>query len=210
MRTLPLMKKRILYDSSPILYEQPVTMETLQNDWTIHHSEWRVEDGWLKGKNSGNWPGMAIIKKNFPGNVIVGFYAATIPPSTHDINVMWNGEWITGEDKRGVAYVAGLQGWWTGKVGIEKSPDYKFMTGTALFKFVPGKVYHIEAGSIDGHCFIFADGHLLLETMDPDPIDNMKYSKIGFEAYASIIRIRNITIRQIHWEPVDMKYDPEF
>jgi hypothetical protein len=53
---------------------------------------------------------MAIMKRNFPGNVIVGFDASTILPSTHDINVMWNGEWLIGEDHRGVAYVAGLQG----------------------------------------------------------------------------------------------------
>ncbi len=56
------------------------------------------------------------------------------------------------------------------------------MVGTPLFPFVPGKIYKIQAGSIDGHCFIFADGKLLLEAMDPDPIDNSRYTKIGFEA----------------------------
>jgi hypothetical protein len=84
------------------------------------------------------------------------------------------------------------------------------MIGTPLFKFEPGKVCHIEAGSIDGHCFIFADGNLLLETMDSEPIDDQKHTKVGFEAYTSAIRIKNITIRQVYWEPVDMKYNPEF
>jgi len=121
-----------------------------------------------------------------------------------------NGEWLNKEDHRGLAYVAGLQGWWTGKVGIEKSDQYKFMVGTPLLHFVPGKLYKIQAGSIDGHCFIFADGQLLLEAMDPDPIDHQKYTKVGFEAYCSKIRIKNIIIRQIHWEAVDMKYEPEF
>jgi hypothetical protein len=79
-----------------------------------------------------------------------------------------------------------------------------------LFSFVPGKLYKIKAGSIEGHCFIFADDQLLLEAMDPDPIDNRKYTKIGFEAYCSRIRIRNIVIRQIHWEEAGMKYEPEF
>ncbi len=210
MRTLPLMKKQIFFDASPVLFDQPLSTESLQKDWSIHHSEWKVEDGWLKGKNPGNWPGMAIMKKHFPGNVLVGFDAATILPSTHDINVMWNGEWLEDKDQRGIAYVAGLQGWWTGKVGIEKSPDYKFMPGTSLFRFLPGKVYHIEAGSIDGHCFIFADSKLLLETMDPDPIDNQKHTMVGFEAYASNIQIKNITVKQISWEPVNMNYEPEF
>jgi len=46
--------------------------------------------------------------------------------------------------------------------------------------------------------------------MDPDPIDNQKYTKVGLEAYCSKIKIRNIKIRQIHWEAVEMKYEPDF
>lgn len=208
--TLLLMKKKILLNKSKILYDQPVTRKSLTEDWTIHHSEWEIKEDWLVGSNRRNWPGMAILKKDFPGNVLVEFEAQTMLPSSHDINVMWNGEWLDDEDHRGLAYVAGLQGWWTGKVGIEKSDQYKFMVGTPLLHFIPGKLYKIQAGSINGHCFIFADGQLLLEAMDPDPIDNQKYTKIGFEAYCSKIRIKNIVIRQIHWEAVEMKYEPEF
>jgi len=210
MNTIELMRKRILLDSSMVLYDKPLSSVDFSNDWTIHHGKWALKDGWLEGENNGNWPGMAILKQDFPGNVLVEFEAQTILPSTHDINVMWNGEWLSETDKRGTAYVAGLQGWWRGKVGIEKSDEYKFMVGTALFNFEPGKIYKIQAGSIDGHCFILADGKLLLEAMDPDPIDNQKYTKVGFEAYCSKIRIRNITIRQIHWVPLEMKYEPEF
>jgi len=206
MNVLNLMKKRILLDSSRILFDEKITPESFAQHWSVHHSEWKVDNGWLVGNNPGNWPGMAILNQEFPGNVLVEFDASTILPSTHDINVMWNGEWLEDTDQRGMAYVAGLQGWWTGKVGIEKSPEYTFMTGTPLFGFEPGKVYHIIAGSIDGHCFIFADSKLLLETMDPDPIDNRKYTHVGFEAYASAIRVGNIRVRQIRWEPVDMKY----
>jgi hypothetical protein len=210
INVIKLMKKRILLNSSKVLYDKPITAEDFSQFWTVHHSNWEVKDGWLVGENPGNWPGMAILKQDFPGNVLVEFEAQTILPSQHDINVMWNGEWLTDPDKRGIAYVAGLEGWWTGKVGIEKSNDYKFMVGTPLFDFSPGKIYKIQAGSIDGHCFIFADEKLLLEAMDPDPIDNQKFTKIGFEAYCSKIRIRNIRIRQIYWEPVEMKYEPEF
>lgn len=194
-----------------MLYDKPLDAEEFATNWTIHHSEWHVEDSWLIGENRGNWPGMAILKQDFPGNVLVEFEAQTILPSSHDINVMWNGEWLVAEtDQRGIAYVAGLQGWWTGKVGIEKSNDYKFMVGTPMLNFIPGKIYKIQAGSIDGHCFILANGKLLLEAMDPNPIDNQKYTKVGFEAYCSRIKIHNIVIRQIYWEPVEMKYDPEF
>lgn len=210
MNTILLMKKRILLDSSKILYGKPVSEKSFREEWTIHHSKWEVKDGWLEGENPGNWPGMTVLKQDFPGNVLVEFEAQTILPSSHDINVMWNGEWLPKTDQRGLAYVAGLQGWWTGKVGIEKSNEYKFMLGTPLYNFEPGKIYKIQAGSIDGHCFILADGKLLLEGMDPNPIDNQKYTKVGFEAYCSKIRIRNIVIRQISWEAVDMKYEVDF
>ncbi len=153
---------------------------------------------------------MVVLNQDFPGNVLVEFEASTVAPSSHDINVMWNGEWLDSIDQRGVAYVAGLQGWWRGKVGIEKSPDYKFMVGTPLLDFQPGKLYHIMAGSIDGHCFIFANGQLLLEAMDPNPIDHQKYTQVGLEAYCSHIKVRNFKVRQIQWKAVDMKYEPEF
>lgn len=210
MDTLELMRKEIILSSCPILFEDEITSESLAKNWTTHHSEWWLEDGWLHGKNPGNHPGMVILNKDFPGNVLVEFEAKTVEPSTHDINVMWNGEWLDSIDQRGVAYVAGLQGWWKGKVGIEKSPDYKFMVGTPLLDFQPGKLYHIMAGSIDGHCFIFANGKLLLEAMDPHPIDHQKYTKVGLEAYSSYIKVRNFKIRQIKWKPVDLKYEPEF
>ena len=210
METLELMRKEIILSSCPVLFEDEITPESLELDWTIHHSEWWVEDGWLHGKNPGNHPGMVILNKDFPGNVLVEFEASTVAPSTHDINVMWNGEWLDSIDQRGVAYVAGLQGWWRGKVGIEKSPDYQFMVGTPLLDFQPGKLYHIIAGSIDGHCFIFANGQLLLEAMDPDPIDHQKYTQVGLEAYCSHIKVRNFKIRQVNWKAVDMKYEPEF
>jgi hypothetical protein len=84
------------------------------------------------------------------------------------------------------------------------------MCGTPLLNFEPQKTYKILGGSIDGHCFIFADGKLLLEAMDPQPIDNQKYTKIGFEAYTSHIQIKNVVVRQISWIENIRKYEPEF
>ncbi len=205
-----LMKKKILLDESEVVFSRASFSQEDLSLFDFHHSEWNIENGWLEGRNPGNHPGMAILKQEFKGNMLVEFEAQTISPSTHDINVMWNGEWIDSLDQRGTAYVAGLEGWWTGKVGIEKSPEYRFMLGTPLFDFQPGKIYKIQAGSIDGHCFILADGELLLEGMDPDPIDHQKYTKVGFEAYSSHIRVRNVIIRRIKWESVDLRYDPEF
>jgi len=169
-----------------------------------------LENGWLTGKNPENCPGMIVSKRDFFGNVMVDFEARTVLPSTHDIDVMWNGSWDETKNERGIAYVAGLEGWWVGKIGLEKSPDYLLNAATPLFDFEPGKIYRIQAGSVDGHCFICVDGKLLLEMTDTQPIDNQKNGKIGFEAYCSFIQIRNIKVKSICWSELVLNYSKEF
>ena len=93
---------------------------------------------------------------------------------------------------------------------LEKSPDYLLNATTPLFDFEPGKIYRIQAGSVDGHCFICVDGKLLLEMTDTQPIDNQKNGKIGFEAYCSFIQIRNIKVKSICWSELVLNYSKEF
>lgn len=207
---LPIIGKAIDLAHSPLLYDEEVTPAMFVRDWAVKSGEWFVEDGWICGRNPLNSPGMIVSRADFRGNVLVDFEARTVLPSTHDIDFMWNGSWDEVENRRDVAYVFGLAGWWEGKVGFEKSPDYKLVAGTPLFDFEPGRTYHLQGGSIDGHCFLFVDGRLLLEVTDPDPIDNQRYAKVGFEAYASSIQIRNIQVRQLVWEPRTQHYSPEF
>ena len=207
---LYIMRKAIDVENSKILFDQPFDKGKLLDDWKIYGGEWWVEGEWLTGKNPENVPGMVILKEDFPGEILVDFEARTVLPSTHDIDFMWNGSWDEENNQRGIAYVGGIQGWWQGKVGIEKSPDYKLTACTPLFDFQPGRIYRIQGGSINGHCFVFIDGKLAIEVTDPDPIDTQKYAKVGFEAYCSHIQIRNLKIRQIKWEDVDMYYTPEF
>jgi len=205
-----IMRKQIHLDRSELLCSATITPDSLRTDWRIYGGAWNVEDGWLTGKNPDNCPGMIIHRDDFPGNVMVDFEARTVLPCTHDIDFMWNGSWDEATDQRGLAYVGGLEGWWGGKVGIEKSPEYKLNALTPLFSFEPGRSYTIQGGSIDGHCFVFVDGRLAIELTDPDPIDSSRYAKIGFEAYCSHIQIRNIKIWRLAWEPVDASYIPEF
>lgn len=207
---LRIMRKLIDIDKSPILYTETFSSGGLNERWRVYGGEWKIEDGWLTGKNPENAPGMIICRDDFPGNVLLDFEARTVLPSTHDIDVMWNGCWDEVKNDRGTAYVAGVEGWWNGKVGIEKSPDYKLTVCTPLFDFTPGQTYRIQAGSIDGHCFIFIDGMLALEVTDPDPIDSQKFAKIGLEAYCSHVQIRNLQVRQISWVKAEQSYDVEF
>ncbi len=63
MDTLELMRKEIILSSCPVLFDEEITAESLAKNWTSHHSEWWLEDGWLHGKNPGNHPGMLILNK---------------------------------------------------------------------------------------------------------------------------------------------------
>jgi len=210
MSDLLIMKKRIRVDRSPILFREPFGPESLQTDWQVRGGQWRIDGEWLHGSNPQNAPGMVTSRVSYFGNVLLDFEARTVPPSTHDIDCMWNGSWDEKTNTRDVAYVAGLQGWWEGKVGFEKSPEYRLNVATPLLPFEPGRIYHIQVGSIDGHVFVFVDGRLILEVTDPDPIDTSRYGLIGFEAYASMIQVRRVVVRQIVWEDRPLSYAPEF
>jgi len=210
MTSLRIMGKEILLDDCPVLYDRPFTDDSFTADWQVRGGEWWVEDGWLTGRNPENSAGMLISRANFFGNVLLEFDARTVLPSTHDIDCMWNGSWNEETNARGVAYISGVEGWWEGKVGFERSPEYKLNVATQLFSFQPGRTYRIQTGSIDGHLFIFIDGCLALELTDPDPIDATRYGLIGFEAYASHMQIRRLIIRQIAWRQRQLSYAPEF
>ncbi len=205
-----LLHKELIPEKSEILYHEEFTDNVLKRDFEIRGGKWRTGDGWLIGENPDNCPGMVISKRNFTGNVMLDFKAATIPPCTHDINVMWNGSWNEEKNTRDVAYVAGIQGWWHGKVGFEKSPDYRLNVATQIFDFQPGKIYRVQAGSIDGHIFVIIDGKLVLEVTDPDPIDTGKYGRVGFEAYCSKLKFTDFYVKRPYWEAVSEKYQPEF
>lgn len=210
MDMIKLMGKRIDPDNMEILYDVPFTEETVARDFEIRDGNWYVEDGWLIGENRKNSAAMAISKESFYGPVCLDFYAKILEPCTHDINCMWSGSWDEETNTRALAYVAGIGGWWDGKIGFEKSPQYKLCGGTKLFQFDPGHTYHMQCGSIGGHIFIIVDGQLAVEMMDPDPIDQSKFGRIGFEAFCTRAAYRDVKVRRASYIGVKENYDPEF
>lgn len=205
-----LLKKELDLEGCETLYHRAFSEQMLREDFEVRAGRWWVEDGWLVGQNRDNFAAMIISKADYFGNVMLDFKACTVLPCTHDINVMWNGGWNEQTNTRDIAYVAGLQGWWHGKVGIEKSPEYKLNAANPLFAFTPGQVYHVQTGSIDGHVFVIIDGVLVLELTDPDPIDNTKYGRVGFEAYCSYLKFTDFSIKRVAYREVEETYQPEF
>ena len=208
---IQLMRKRIFPEEMEILYDRPFTPESLAEDFEIKGGEWYVdEDGWLIGANRENSAAMVMSKAEYFGDVLVEFDAATVLPATRDINVTWHGSWDDEKNRRDVAYVAGIEGWYQGLVGFEKSPKYDLLVQPKLFPFEPGRVYHMTVGNIGNDLFIAIDGVLALEIHDPDPIDIMKYGRIGFEAYCTKVKYRDVKVRRVTYIDVAKPYDPEF
>ncbi len=197
--------------NSELMFEQTLFDEALfEENFVVKSGSWSVEDGWVVGKNPDMCPGMIVSKKDFFGNIMVEITAKMVAPSTHDINVMINGEWDEEKDCRGNAYVAGLEAFWHGNVGFEKSPEYKLVAATPLYAFDPETEHNFKMGNIDGKIFVLVDDQLCLEIADPDPLDVNKYGKIGFEAYSSWWKFRGLKVYKLKYEKIQEYYNREF
>ena len=209
---IQLIRHRLYPENMEILYRKELfTPEVLAEDFEIKGGKWYTDsDGWLIGENRENYAAMIMSRGEYFGDVLVEFDASTVLPATRDINVTWHGEWDEEKNARGIAYVAGIEGWWQGMVGFEKSPVSDYFINTKLFSFEPGCTYHMTAGNIGSDIFIAIDDVLALEIRDPQPIDYMKYGRIGFEAYCTKVRYRNLTVRRAEAVECFKPYDPEF
>lgn len=206
---LCLVSKEIDVNGSSILFDEQVTSQNLESLFELHNSEWHIEKGWLTGRNTDESGGMAFLKQDFPGNIMLEFEGRSVLPSTHDVNFMWHTEWSDELNSCGNGYIGSICGWWTAKAGIEKSPGYKLRATTSTFNFKPGRKYKILAGSINETSFLFIDGKLIIELDDPDPVDNQKFTKVALSTFSSCAQFRNIIIRKISWRALEMKYNKE-
>ncbi|MEA4889142.1 MAG: hypothetical protein VB070_06735 [Clostridiaceae bacterium] len=208
---LDIMGKRILANQSQILYDRPFSRESLNEDWAVADGEWWIEDGWLTGRIYENRGGFIYTKNNYAGDIMLDFYGRTVPPCNNDLNFTWHSQgWDKCQNDAGIGYIAGLNGWWTGKTGIEKYPECKIQATTSIQKFEAGRSYHIQAGSVQGQCFIFVDGRLAIELKDPSPIDSVEYGKVGFGTYCSYIQVRDFKLFRPATEDVSLEYTAHF
>ena len=199
-----------LKNSEVIFEKESFCRKCFDEIFEVKCGEWTVEDGWAVGKNHKMSPGMIVSRDNFFGDVMVEITAKMVAPSTHDINVMINGEWDEEKNERGLAYVAGVEAFWHGNVGFEKSPEYKLTAATPLFKFDPEAEHNFKMGNADGKIFVLVDDELCLEITDPDPLDTSKYGKIGFEAYSSWWKFKGLKVYKLKYEKIEEYYNPEF
>ena len=208
---LQLMKKRLYPENMEVLLEcGDFTEEFVKENFEIKGGNWYVEDGWLIGENRNCSADMIITKASFPRDVLVEFDAATVLPASRDINVTIHLGWDELNDCRGVGYVFGLEGFWEGYIGFERSPDYKFVALTDLLDFKPGQVYHITVGNINNCFFLFIDGRLAFQISDPTPYDLEKFGRVGFEAFCTRVKHKNLSVKRLEWVDDWKTYQPQF
>ena len=198
-------------DQSEVVRRDDFSMDTLAaGAWLrVGDATWEIRNGALEGK----WDcagqekhGQLFTQETFTGDLLLEFDAATVPPSDHDIIWWWKTVLNPDRTHWESGYLGGLAGWYTGKAGIEKAPDFKLVALTALADFTPGRLYRIQSGSIGAQHFMFVDGKLVLELFDPQPPAPNTPARIGFGVYQSQIQIRNLTVSRIHAEKITETY----
>ena len=148
-------------------------------------------------------------KESFTKDVMFSFIIGAVPPATRDLNAVFCANWDDTTDYLGDSYVCGLNGWYEHKSGIERNIGYgsNLYSTTSLYRYEPGTEVRMTAGSIEGHTFMVVDDVLISELIDPMPITG---GHVGFSAYCTKLKIKDIEIREIYWEEFIQKYEPEF
>ena len=206
MNEISLLGKKIYMDKSPLLLKYSPD-EDWQKYWQVMAGDWRMENGWLIGTENGNKGGILFSRESFDKNVMLSFTAATVLPATRDVNAVYCAHWDEKTDYLADSYVCGLNGWYDGKSGIERNLTSNLYSTTSLYQYIPGTEVRMTAGAMDGHNFMVVDGKLVTELIDPSPI---KGGHVGFSPYCTILKIKDIEIREIYWEKQKQHYDPEF
>ena len=206
MKDIKLAGKKVLFEKSPILFSYNPD-ENWKDYFDIKSGIWYYENGAIIGEENTNKGGILFTKEFFEKDVRLCFTVSTVLPATRDLNAVWAAHWDDKTDYLGESYVCGLNGWWENKAGIERNLGNGLFTGTTLFKYTPGTEVRMVCGSINGHCFMVVDDVIVSEVMDPNPISG---GHVGFSAYCTKLRIKDIEVREICWEKFRQTYEPEF
>lgn len=198
---------RVVPEESEILLEDPFTEKSLAENWEITGGEWKAENGVLTGVNHENGGALIYSRRQFPGDVMLDFYGAMVPPCRNDLNFCWRSRgWDTAKNDADIGYIAGIGGWWTGRTGVERYPDCAIFALSGSLSPEAGREYHIQAGMIGPMCFVAVDGVVVLEMRDPDPIADPDCNRVGLGTYCSRIRFRALRVARPKWTLENLSY----
>ncbi len=200
-----LLGKKIIVDNCEVVFEYRGE-QNWQDYFDVKSGNWRYEDGALIGKELENKGGILYTKKEFPYDIMMTFKVSTVLPATRDLNAVWCSHWDNNTDYLGNSYVCGLNGWYDGLSGIERSGEYGFYTSTSLYRYIPGTTVEMTCGSINGHCFMLVNDELITELFDNHPLVG---GYAGFSPYCTELKIKDVVIRKINYLSRHQIYEPE-
>lgn len=201
--------KKVLLDKSPIVMSYQPGDDWLEH-WEPKTGEWRCEDGYFIGAERQSTAALLISKREFSDSMMLSFTVQAVPPATRDLNAFYFAKWNDERNFLGESYVCGLNGWYEHRSGIERDEQdgsVTLYTSTALYKYKTGDFVRIDVGCIKGHSFMMVDGEMVTELQDPNPIGP---GKVGFSAYCTMLKIKDIEVRELYWEDFPQSYEPEF
>lgn len=202
-----LLGKKILVDASPVVLSYNPD-ENWREVWDDKGGSWSCKDGWLVGSEPDNKGGILLSKKRFDKDVMMSFTVASVMPATRDLNAVYCTTWDDEINYLKKSYISGLNGWYEGKSGIERFPEDELRALTPLYHYEPGTEVRMTVGAIEGHNFLLVDGVLIQELIDNmDPIVG---GHVGFSPYSTMLKIKDIEVREIYWEERGQSYLPEF
>ncbi len=207
MKEIRLCGKIIYLDECPVLMDYKPE-ENYLDKWMIMKGDWEYKDGWLIGTNPGNYGGILYSRERFDCDVIFSFTAKTVLPATRDVNAVFCSNWNEEKNYLGKTYIVGLNGWYEHKSGIEREAESGGLFSlTNAYQYTPGAEVRITTGSVNGHCFLFADGVFVTELNDPNYISG---GHVGFSPYSTKLAVKDIEVRRAVWHPFRQTYEPEF
>lgn len=206
MKELHLLGKLVKLDNCPVVLDYKPG-DDWQEYFEVKLGEWSVQDGYLIGREPGNFGGILFSKESYAHDIIFSFTMKAVLPATRDLNAVFCAHWDEEINYLGNAYVIGLNGWYEGKSGIERSPETGLRSLTGTYHYTPGTEVRITTGIIEGHSFLYADDELVSELIDPHYISG---GHVGFSPYSTMLAIKDIEVRRAVYEPFEQSYEPEF
>ena len=201
---------RIAPESSEVLWEADFFGDW-QKDWEVSRGEWHAENGILTGRYPENGGALVYSNRQFPGDVMLDFWGRLLPPCANDLNFTFRARgWDREKDDADRAYIAGVNGWWMGRTGIEHYPECSPQALTSAFSAESGREYHIQTGIVGDRCFLAVDGSVILELCDPAPIDEPDCNRVGLGVYASQAAFRDFRVLRPKVERLSVEYHSTF
>ncbi len=202
---LHLWGKKVFLDDSPLLFSYKPG-DDWQDFFEVKNGHWECDGEWLIGEERRSWYSILHSGERFSGPILFTFTMKADLPATRDLNAVVCSNWNDETDELGDAYVCGLNGWYEHKSGIEKNGSV-LHASSPLYRYEPGREVRMTFGAIEGHTFLLADGELIAELVDPAPLTE---GHVGFSAYCTRLKVKDIEVRRAAWEPFPQEYESEF